>query len=64
MMLNVWKLVLNNSFFQIDKKKKNIYLFNNQIVDGFLVFIKFFLEICVLIYLYYCMYIGNGVVGS
>lgn len=42
MMSSVWKLVSNNSFFQIDKKKKNIYLPNNQTVDGFLVSIKFF----------------------
>lgn len=42
MMSNVWKLVSNNSFFQIYKKKKNIYLPNNQTVDGFLVSIKFF----------------------
>lgn len=64
MMSNVWKLVSNNSFFQIDKKKKNIYLPNNQTVDGFLVSIKFVLEICVLTYLYYCMHTGNGAVGG
>lgn len=43
---------------------KNIYLPNNQSVEGFLVSIKFFLEICVLTYLYYCMHTGNGAVGS
>lgn len=64
MMSSVWKLVSNNSFFQIDKKKKNIYLPNNQTVDGFLVSINFFIEICVLTYLYYCMHTGNGAVGS
>lgn len=57
MMSNVWK------FFS-DKKKKNIYLPNNQTVDGFLVSINFFLEICVLTYLYYCMHTGNGAVGG
>lgn len=64
MMSNVWKLVSNNSFFQIDKKRKIfIYLIIRQLMD-FLFLSSFFLEICVLTYLYYCMHTGNGAVGS
>lgn len=43
---------------------KNIYLPNNQTVDGFLVSINFLKKICVLTYLYYCMHTGNGAIGG
>lgn len=63
-MSNVWKLVSNNSFFRFIKKRKIfIYLIIRQLMD-FWFLSSFFLEICVLTYLYYCMHTGNGAVGG
>lgn len=46
-MSNVWKLVSNNSFFQIDKKRKIfIYLIIRQLMDFLFLSSFFFRNLC------------------